>query len=212
MKVWFENKKIGIDCDDVSFDFISGLAEFHNKKYGTKLRRSDYSTYHFKELWGCDNTEADRRVDEFLDSPDFGRILPLPGAVEGVGRLLDWGNELYIVSSRYKRLYWKTAMQIAKHFPYNAFDGGIWLSRNNYTSRGNDALGKAEICAIKRLDAMIDDSPEYALECAEEFARNENVKNSKVVLLSSPWNQDFEIPENLTEKIVRATWDEIERK
>lgn len=212
MKVWFENKRLGLDCDDVLFDFVSGLAEFHNKHYGTKLKRKDFYTYHFREILGCEAEEADERVDRFLDSPDFDRLLPLPGAVDGVNRLLEAGNGLCLVSSMYKRLYWRTAIQLNRHFLSYAFEGGIHLSRSSYTARGNDGLSKADICVKEKLDAIFEDSPEYALECAEQFSRCESMADAKVVLIDSPWNKDFKTPRNLAGRIVRTTWDEIQRK
>ena len=207
MNLCFENMRGGIDCDDVLFDFVGGLADFHNRFYGTNLKRSDFWTYHFNEVIGRPNEETDRRVDEFLDSPYLDDIAPLPGAVEGVRRLKDAGNRLYAVTSRHERLAQRTEAMLDKCYPGTFSE--VKFSKNNYTSRGNqDALGKAEICYYLKVAFIIDDSSDYATQCAKMFSDKIMMRNSRVLLMDSPWNRDFKLPGNAW----RVGWDAIQRK
>ena len=92
---------------------------------------------------------------------------------------------MYLITSRPDYLKDKTIEQIERHFG-DSFSG-LFFSSNHYTKRKNSGKSKAEICLDLRVSKLIDDSLEYALQCAE--------KGLEVFLLSNkdtPWNQNGE--------------------
>ncbi|MEK6826183.1 MAG: hypothetical protein AABX90_00975, partial [Nanoarchaeota archaeon] len=68
----------------------------------------------------------------------------------------------------------------------------------NQWSKVSRGRSKAEVCREIGIDAIVEDSLEYAQECA--------VEGKKVVLLDCPWNQSEDLPPN----IHRAkSWNEV---
>ena len=205
--------KIALDLDDTLFDFVGGLAKFHNKKYGTKLKREDYFSFKFGEVWGCNQKEAEKRVDEFHNSNDFRNALPVEGSLWGVNGLAKY-NELYVITSREKTPYLveQTNSWLNKYFPVKSEETDILLkkhpssifkeenirfSRNHYTGRGEDLRTKREICDKLGIDLLIEDSLEYANQCVSD--------KRKALLLDSPWNREGKMAKG----VIRTTWGEI---
>jgi hypothetical protein len=179
MKIWVSDSKIGIDLDDVLFDFVGGLAVFHNETFGTKFTKEDFHTYHFNEHFGCSQEEISKRVNSFLDSPYFADLKPLDGAVAGVSRLIEQDNKPILITSRHDRLSAATQMQLEKHFPVLA-DAPRYFSRNAYVGHGGDT--KETICRKEGLRYIIEDSPIYAKQCS---------RCTQVLLMRQPWNQEL---------------------
>ncbi len=177
MRVLLMNRKVGIDLDDTTFDFVGALADYHNEKWGTTLKKEGFSSYHFYEFFGCGKEEATKRVDEFLDSENFDGLKPLDGAIDGINRLIKMGNEIFIVTSRHRRLEERTYQQLRRHFPA-LVESPVYFTGNAYTGQGDGT--KAEVCRREGLHYMIDDLPVYAEECA---------KYLNVLLLRQPWNR-----------------------
>ena len=106
---------------------------------------------------------------------------PLPYSVEGVNYLKKF-HKLYNTTSRPNEIIKETYEQIEKY--YTDSFSGIFFSSNNYAGWKNCGKTKAEICLEIGASLMIEDSLEYALECAE--------REVKVFLLDAPWNQNGE--------------------
>lgn len=188
--------RIALDLNDTLCDFVGGLARFHNRKYGTKLKKEDYFTFEFGRVWGCDQKEAEKRVDEFHNSEYFKNILPVKDSQWGVNGLSKY-NELYVVTSRETTPYLieQTNSWLNKHF-LDTFED-IAFSRNHYTGRGEGLKTKREWCDKNKIDLVVEDSLEYANQCASE--------KRKVLLLDSPWNRNGK----LNKGVIRTTWSEI---
>ena len=74
-------------------------------------------------------------------------------------------------------------------------DFKLIYSSNHYS--GMEGVTKAEICSNEGIDFMIEDSPEYASQIANEGIR--------VFLLNKPWNEGLD-----HEKVIRAdNWKEV---
>ena len=70
--------KIGIDVDDVIFEFLNSFLDFYNNKTGKKFLKEQFSSYYFWEITGETREEGVKLVDEFHNSD-----------------LFDWLNSIY---------------------------------------------------------------------------------------------------------------------
>jgi uncharacterized HAD superfamily protein len=189
-----DKKIIGVDIDDALLDFVGAYILFHNETYKTNLKKDDFKTYAFNFARGGTMKQAVNSVNQFYKTPFFKEMEPFPGAVEVIQKLKE-KNELFIVTSRPLNMQKSTLEWISKYFT-NIFSE-IIFSSNHYTKAKNSGKTKAEICSDLEAYLLIDDSLEYALQCAD--------KGVEVILLDSPWNQNGK-----HERITRVkNWKEI---
>lgn len=189
-----KNGVIAVDIDDTLADFIGPMAEFHNRNYGTNLKREDFKTYYLRNAFGCELDEAIKRVDRFIED-GLERITPFPDALD-ITKELSKNNRLIIVTSRREELKCLTLSWLDRNFP-NVFSE-VHFSHNHYTQTGGKM--KHEICEEVDADIIIEDSLDYALKCC---------KNHKVFLYDSPWNQRDNLPEGITRVY---NWKDIGRR
>jgi len=184
---------IGVDFDDVLFNFNDSLHAYHNAKYGTSVERKDIASYDIEKVWGCTPEEAARKVFEFYFAPDHDRTSIVAGAIEGVHKLKK-DHELHIISSRGDNIKDLTLRWIDQNFP--GYFKSVNLT-NLYFGIADRAHSKAEVCKKLGVDVMIEDS----LSQAEDVSSI----GCKVILLDCPWNQG-KLPDN----VVRVySWHEI---
>ena len=157
-----KNLIIGIDIDDVLTDFMNSFVEYHNGRYGTNYLREDFKSYHLWETIGGNEEEIVKKVNDFNHTSYFDKILPTEGSQNAV-ELLRKDNELRVVTSR----------------PYNVHDQTLsWLERYfsdkfeevHFTNEWAGGIGKPtrkkDVCSEHNIDFLIEDSLEYAKECA----------------------------------------------
>jgi uncharacterized HAD superfamily protein len=176
--------KIGIDIDEVLADQLSSLIRFHNDSFGTTLARDHFRSSKFWETWGGTREEAIRKVYDFYQTPYFRDIQPVDGSKEAVGRL-SRDHELHLVTGRQNDIATLTQDWIRRHFP-NRFSG---IHFANHYSNNGFPQSKAEICDALGIEFLIEDTLDYALECARP--------NRKILLLDYPWNQTNDLPEGI---------------
>src|SRR3989344_5558843 len=109
---------IASDIDDVLLDLIPAIAGFHNRIYGTDLRKEDFHSYRLGNVFGCSDEETRRRMDEFLKTEEFKNIKPFEGAVEGVMRLREKGHSFVAITSRGLFSRKKNEEKVKKKFSY----------------------------------------------------------------------------------------------
>ena len=186
--------KIGIDLDEVLFDTIAAMIIFHNKIYKTNLRKEDFRSYHFKDVWGGTQTEAVEKVSKFYPTNYFKNLQPILGAIEGIKKLVKLG-ELHIVTSRPEKLTLSQTMKsLNVHFSHQFTS----VHFTNYYTEYGELKAKADVCLEQGITILVDDSLNYAQECAE--------KGIKVLLLDKPYNQSSNLPKNVTRVF---SWKEI---
>jgi uncharacterized HAD superfamily protein len=173
--------KIAIDIDEVLVDFVTNFLRDHNRRRGTALSKEDISSYRMWELWGETKEESDRSFEEFYNSELFRNLEPAKESIWAVNNLSK-DHELHIISSRPETIHEFTRSWVQKHFP-NCFSG-IHFSKKRPVN--GKSLKKAEISAGLGVDLIIEDSLEYAKECAERGIR--------VLLFDAPWNQSEKLP------------------
>lgn len=185
---------IGVDLDDVLADTFSNLIAFHNDNYGPYLTKDKFSSWQLSNVFNITEEEAIKRVLEFDDSCYFEGIKPVDGAVDAVN-MLKQSNKLIVITSRLDNLLEKTEKWLEKYFS-NTFSK-VYHTYHSWMGAANKKK-KVEICLDLKVDYFIEDSLDYARECAE--------KGVKVLLYDNPWNQCKELPEN----IIRVqNWKEI---
>lgn len=183
---------IGVDLDEVVFDFVTSFLIYHNSRNGTSLSRDEISKYRvIGELCGNTKKEVDETFKEFYNTELFKNVQPMEGSNEGI-RLLSKNHQLHAITSRPGYLHDKTKESLNKHFP-NSFLG-LHFSMKKIKK-------KSEICKDLGINLLIEDSLEYAKECASEGV--------KVLLLDSPWNQSEKLPEGITRVY---SWKDIVNK
>ena len=168
---------VAVDVDDVLADYTPNFIKWHNKRHGTDFKLEDIHTFHFASLLGCTREEAIARVDEFQTTEEFRRILPILNSQAGIS-LLSKYHELHIITSRIEKIRSETNDWITKYFS-NLFSG-IHFSSNVY--RQKNGKTKAQICSDLGIKIMIEDSIDYAFECASQ--------NVQVLLIDKPWNRN----------------------
>ncbi len=176
-------KKIAIDIDDVLGDCVGGLIKYCQDIHNRTLARSAFVSYHFERVLGGPKEAALEVLRDYTNSSHFAHIEPLPGAKEGVADL-QRTFALYCLTSRrqgdpHKQI---TLDWLARHFPDSFCE--VCFGYNEYTQTG-PTLTKAQICAQKGIDWIVEDSLENALRFTAESA-------TSIILIDAPWNQSSE--------------------
>ena len=183
--------KIGIDIDDVIFEFLNSFLDFYNNKKGKKFLKEQFSSYYFWEITGETREEGVKLVDEFHDSELFDSVPPMKESMNAL-RELSKLHELIFITSRPLSYKEKTLKWLKKNFKDNPQE--VVFTGDFHTGKGKP---KAKICADLGIDVMIEDNGKYASDCAE--------KGIHSILITQPWNKDFTHP-----KVIRVSdWKEI---
>ncbi|MCI0532606.1 hypothetical protein L0Y49_00110 [bacterium] len=172
-----QKKIVGIDIDDVLFDFNTGLCEYHNDLYGTTLRREDIIDYDLENLWGCSANEVAQRIEDFYRSTYHQRLNPLDGAVHAV-KTLEALCDISVITARPTIALHITMELIESLFP--RFSGGVHFLRRVHGPESRRET-KGDICERLGVQIFCDDAIRHAASvCA---------KGIPVLLFDSPWNQ-----------------------
>lgn len=169
-------RTIGFDLDEVLLDFNNAFCSYHNRVYGTNLRRSDLIVFEYEKIINCSKEEVIKRVVDFYTSPEHLNTKPMDGAVEVINKLKD-DNTLIIITSKPEMLREETLKWINKYFP-NSFKD-VFFTNHFY---GNGLRrSKGDVCKEVGVDMFIDDNLENL----------ENVLSMGIpaLLFDAPWNQ-----------------------
>ncbi len=179
--------------DEVLAGFLPALIRFHNLRFTTDLRPTDFFSYEFHHVWGGTYDECQAKMDLFFASAQFKHeVAPIAGAVEAL-RALKEKYALYIVTSRQLFLEEATREWINLYFP-NIFTG---IAFGNHYSNEGKKRSKLDMCREIGACLLIDDSAKYAKECAEG--------NLPVLLFGDyAWNASLILPNNIP---IRSTSD-----
>ena len=169
--LWKKKPVLAVDFDEVCVGYVPTFLRFSNDVHGTDLTLSDFHSYSFWLVPKCglaDRQAATERVYDFHASPYFDEIEPLPGALEAL-RALSTKYSLHVVTSRQNDIEPQTREFCERVFP-NIFDG---LHFGNHFDRSQTAkrVTKPEMCERIGAVALIDDSVDYARQCAKSRIR-----------------------------------------
>ncbi|HLP86685.1 MAG TPA: hypothetical protein VK153_02305 [Candidatus Paceibacterota bacterium] len=184
---------IAVDVDDTIADLISNIILFHNDKYGTTLKREDFFSCWYREVWGGTKEQEVQKLVEFFETNYFKEVAPIPGSQSAMNFLLNEGHKLSIVTGRIYALTKQTEEWVEKYFP-NVFSE-IYHT-NSYGSSGVK-IKKSEMCRSQNMDVIIDDDLSHVADCT-------NV-GIPVVVYDCPWNR-APLPKG---SIRMNSWEEI---
>lgn len=168
---------IGIDFDDILYDFYSTLLHYHALVHGGNYKREQMIQYEVQHLWGGTPQEAMSLIMEFLETDAHHNGPLVVGAKEGI-RELQKIARMMIVTSRPRSSEGVTRRLLELHFP-GVFEDVVFIS--HYGSSKGHKLTKGHVCKEKGIQAFVED----ALHNAESVAS----VGVPVVLLDAPWNQ-----------------------
>jgi 5'(3')-deoxyribonucleotidase len=183
--------KIGIDLDDVVFEFVKELINYYKEKTGNEILFENMNSYKFSEVIEMEHIQVEAMIKEMVENGKNLRMELCEFAKESILNLAS-KNELYFITSRVYRE--NTLESLEKYFSNINYE--LFFSSNPYVE--NEGKHKGEICLDLGIDYMIEDSPEHALNCANS--------GIKCFLIEKPWNENSEEHEN----IIRVKdWKEI---
>jgi len=183
--------KIGVDLDDVVFEFTKEFIKFYNPRYGKEIKFEDVKTYHFPDIFDISLKEVVDMIDEMVKQ-GIGRNLPFCDYAKESIVDLSKEHDIFFITSRTIRR--GTLESLKRLFPELKFE----LIFSSNFSVGNEGKTKGEICNEKNIDFMIEDTKEHAKDIAG--------RGIKVLLLNKPWNEDYKEHPNI---IKVNNWKEV---
>lgn len=184
--------KIGVDFDDVLFDFNAQYVDHHNRLYGTDMTRDRINNYMMEKVWNMPIEEIFPRIEKFYNSDDHDASAPVFGAKEALEKMSQ-KYHVTVVTSRPDSMKERTMHWLERHF------GGLIHDihfTNQFMGTGKKR-SKSEVCNELGINLFIEDAPIYSLNIAKA--------GIPVLLLDTPWNQGVE-----HELITRVySWKEI---
>jgi len=155
---------LAIDLDECCCGYVPAFIKFMNTNHRTRLELEDFTSYMFWEVPKCglaSREEATDRVYEFHASRFFAQIEPLRGAKIALDHLKQH-FELHVVTSRQADIEPQTRAFVEEHFE-GTFTG---LHFGNHFGRSGAKISKPDMCAKIGAVALLDDSLDYARQCA----------------------------------------------
>jgi uncharacterized HAD superfamily protein len=182
--------KIGIDLDDVVFEFTRELLKEYNLHYSTNFKFEDVFSYYFSEVLKNSPEEIMFFIKTIFNKDKNQNLSLCDGAKDSIITLAK-KHEIYFITSRI--IQEGTQESLNAHFSSVPFN--LIFSANPYA--GTPGKTKGEICLEAGIKIMIEDSKKHAEECSS--------KGIKTILIHKPWN----IQAN-SENLIRVNnWNEI---
>jgi uncharacterized HAD superfamily protein len=169
---------------------------FHNKQYGTDLRKESFTSYLVHEICGGTLEEGKAKVREFYGSDSFRSLPPVRDAPIAVRRLAR-SHRFAAVTSRPHETEDVTRMMIDRHF------AGLIQTVHHTDTFGFARAPRAKdgVCVEIGATVMIEDNIDHAVLCANA--------GMYVILFDQPWNRK-PVPPCGKGTIVRVrSWAEI---
>ena len=156
---------IACDIDEVLFPYLAGYCKYYNRLHKTNWDSSHFHSYNFSKVHGGTESQIADLVYAFHNEPEFFEIEPIAGSVDAIGQLAKLG-EIHFVTSRQAAISKETCRWIKDHFGYEperVHIGNHWIRKTDLVQTKKTKL---EMCQTILANVLIDDSAEYAIECA----------------------------------------------
>ena len=189
--------RIAFDLDDVLGNHTRQFVEFYNatSRKRRKLTFEEVTEYNLGRILGIGDDEFYGILNRFYGSEFFDNIQPEEGSQDTIGKIMELGYEVCVLTSRPKALGTQTRAWVKKYFE-GIDPKQVLLSKEILP--GPESL-KGPVCKKRGIDLIVDDSLEQAISCASECA---------VLLFDRPWNQRVNI--RLPRHVVRVnSWKEL---
>lgn len=150
-----------VDVDGVLNNLMDVIIDTYNVKYETEFTANDITTY---SLDSCFELSVAKQMKNLFKSSNvWDKVKPLPGAQEGLQKLINDGHQVYIVTDHDPNTYGTKVEWIKRFFPF---------------------VDPSKIMCVKdkwmlRADLMIEDNLQTLL--AKPYYHR--------VLMDQPWNQ-----------------------
>ncbi len=183
---------IGVDIDDVLFDFNTGFLNYFNTMHDTFHTRNQIVNYQLHLLLGGRKEDIFFLIDKFYDSDDHQKVMPVEGSVLGIEKLRS--HKLVLISARPEHSRGNIEKWLTQHFPSTVDE--VHLT-GSYRGMQPHIKTKAELAKKCGVDIFIEDSLSHAKNISESGV--------PVLLIDTPWNQG-----ELSPLIIRVfSWEEI---
>ncbi len=184
---------IACDIDDVLVDLCSAVAAFHNERYGTSLRKEDFTSHRAWEVWGGTREEMIDKMNIFCASREFAFLPVMEGAYEALVRLAEQYT-LVAVTGRPDELRDVTRALLDREFT------GLFreVYHTNFFTHARVAQSKADVCREIGAEIIIEDVPDHVVSCANAGIR--------VLLFDQPWNRGEMVCNGRIDRV--HSWDE----
>lgn len=183
---------VGFDLDDVLFNFMDELCNWHNLTHHTSYARDDHFSFDLHEVWQCEGTEARDRVWNFYQSEQYKHTLPVVGAVDAL-REIKKDHSCVLITARPESMEQETRAWLDVHFP-GIFDAVCFT---NHFHGDGVKRSKSSVCLELDVKVFIEDALHNAYDIAGA--------GIPVLLIDTPWNKaDVAAP------ITRvSSWEEV---
>lgn len=187
--------KLGVDFDEVIFDFMGGFLEFSAKVLGEPREKKDVTSFFLEDIWGISPEEMTSRIDSYYHSEFHHKSLPVEGALEALSKISQY-YDIHIITASPLDILPSIERWLEKNNV--SFVAGIHCTRKNMQEK--NPRKKIDIARELDISYMIDD----ASHIAEQFVAS----GIDFFLLTQPWNKDF----NMDHVVRVENWGEIEKK
>lgn len=190
-----ERRLIGFDLDDIIFNFMGGLVQWHNDVHGTTHTREDYFSFDLHEVWKCDGETARDRVWDFYHSDHHHNVVPIEGSIETLKKIKE-DYRLVIITARPQEMEVPIRAWLDQYFE-GVFDDVIFT--NHFHGVG-EKRSKSSVCLELGVAVFVEDALHNAYDVV--------AIGIPVLLLDTPWNQ-----EEIAAPITRVySWEDIAMK
>jgi 5'(3')-deoxyribonucleotidase len=188
--------KIGVDLDEILSDTLTSVLEYYNSVHGTNLKRDEFVSYNYWEIWGGTKENAVKLIEDYYKTNYFKNIKPIAGAKENLEKLKSEGYELFVITGRSDKYKKGTKDWLTEYYP-NIFSDIFFA---NTFDIDNTDTKKSDICIKNNIPILIEDDPHHLADCVQA--------GIKTIVLDCPWNKNFQAKNS-----VRVfSWEEITQK
>ena len=173
---------IGVDIDDVLHPWFStahALCELAGITNGVVPK-----TWRMADEYGCDKDVWVKVLEQATKDGTLYGVPPIPGAVEGLRRLMFAGHRIHLVSARGTAVWQSSAERAEIHRQSYEWIEEYAVPRESVTFDSD----KPRVAAELDLDFFIDDGV-HNFQDLEQAA-----PNTQTYLMTAPHNRDFYTP------------------
>lgn len=153
---------IAVDFDNILNNLAEKTVEFYNAHNDKNIQMSDITSYNFYDCFSKE--DADGMVKLFKTKALWDLLTPIPGARDGLQKLVDAGHRVYIVTATATENWpWKISW-FKKYFPFFNTDNIIRMMDKS----------------LFKCDVMIED-------CYDQLIKN---RPCRKICLDYPWNRN----------------------